>query len=65
MCCGKFVGTWDAIWLAIEYDVEIVIPFLMVCFEWLNPTSINASNANVVDVGEDFEKKYVWCGGFH
>jgi hypothetical protein len=36
----------------------------MVCFEWLNLIAINASNvnANVVDVGEDFEENMFGVG---
>jgi len=36
----------------------------MVCFEWLNLIAINAFNvnANVVDVGEDFEENMFGVG---
>jgi len=58
MCCGKFVGMWECLRLAIEYDARIVIHFLMVCFEQLKPyIVINAFIVIViVDVGEDFEE---------
>jgi hypothetical protein len=58
MCCGKFVGMWECLRLAIEYDVRIVNHLLMVCFEQLNPyIVINAFIAIVtVDVGKDFEE---------
>jgi hypothetical protein len=60
-CCVKFVGTWECIRLATKYDAKIVIPFLMVYFEWLNFTTVNASTiVVVVDVGEDFEENM--CG---
>jgi hypothetical protein len=57
--CFKFLhvvdnllGHGNAIWLAITYDARIVIPPLMVCFEWLNLTIINTSTTvAVVDVG--------------
>jgi hypothetical protein len=26
--------------LASKYDVKVVVPFLMVCFDWLNPITI-------------------------
>jgi hypothetical protein len=52
------LGHGNAIRLAIEYDAKIVIPFLMVCFEWLNPITISASTfATTVDVVvEEFEE---------
>jgi hypothetical protein len=51
------LGHGNAIWLTIKYDARIVIPLLMVCFERLNLTTVNASTTIViVDVGEDFEK---------
>jgi len=52
------LGHGNAIRLAIKYDAKIVIPFLMVCFEWLNPIAINASTvATIVDVVvEEFGK---------
>ncbi len=44
--------------MAIEYDAKIVIPLLMVCFEWLNPIAISASTvATIVNVVvEEFEE---------
>jgi hypothetical protein len=30
--CGNLVGR-DTIWLASKYDVKVVIPFLIVCFD--------------------------------
>jgi hypothetical protein len=35
----KTVGRGNAIYLAFEYDVKVVIPFLMVCFDKLNPST--------------------------
>jgi hypothetical protein len=35
-CCEKLGGTWTAIWLASKYDVKVVSPLLMMCFDWLN-----------------------------
>jgi hypothetical protein len=32
----NLVGCRNAIQLTFEYDVKVV-PFLMVCFDWLNP----------------------------
>jgi hypothetical protein len=26
--------------LASKFDVKVVVPLLMVCFDWLNPTAI-------------------------
>jgi hypothetical protein len=28
--------------LASKYDVKVVVPLLMVCFDWLNPTTITS-----------------------
>jgi hypothetical protein len=52
------LGHGNAIRLAIEYDAKIVIPLLMVCFEWLNPIAISASTvATIVNVVvEEFEE---------
>jgi hypothetical protein len=35
VCCivQNLVGYVNAIWLAFEYDVNIVVPLLMVCFD--------------------------------
>jgi hypothetical protein len=35
----NYVGCGEAICLASKYDVKIVIPLLMTCFDKLNPTS--------------------------
>jgi hypothetical protein len=32
----------NAIQLASEYDVKVVVPFFMVCFDRLNPTTITS-----------------------
>jgi len=45
----NLVGRENAIWLTSKYDMKVVIPFLMVCFEWLNPI-VNACIIVVVDV---------------
>jgi hypothetical protein len=34
------VGRGNVIKLAFENDVKIVIPLLMVCLEWLNPSIV-------------------------
>ncbi len=36
MNCEKLVGHGNAIWIAYEYDLKIMIPLLMTCFETLN-----------------------------
>jgi len=53
----NLLGHGNAIRLATKYDVIIVI-ILMVCFEWMNPTAINASIAiaTIDVVGEEFEE---------
>jgi hypothetical protein len=38
----KLVGCGYAIQLASKYDVKVVVPFLMVCFDRLNPTTITS-----------------------
>jgi hypothetical protein len=35
----NLVGHGNVIQLAFEYDLKAMIPFLMVCFETLNPTT--------------------------
>jgi hypothetical protein len=63
-CTGKLGGTCKCNPININYDVKIVIPLLMACFDQLNPT-INASSIRVVDdVGLDFEENtcLVWGG---
>jgi hypothetical protein len=54
----------NAIQLTIEYDAKIVVPLFMVCFEQLNPTTINAFiDAVTIDVvGEEFEKNMFGVG---
>ncbi len=61
----NLLGCGNAIRPAIEYDAKIVIPLLMVCFEQLNPTTVNAF-ATIVTIeamGEEFEKNMfgVWA----
>jgi len=45
----NLVGHGDAIRLAFEYDVKVVVPLLMVCFDKLNPIA-NTSIVVVFDV---------------
>jgi len=33
----NFMGCGDVIELTFKYDIKVVIPLLMVCFDWLNP----------------------------
>ncbi len=60
----NLLGRQNVIQLAIEYDVKIVIPFLMVCFEWLNFIAINASATIVIVdvVGEKFDENMFGVG---
>ncbi len=59
----NLLGCGNAIQLVTEYDVSIVIPLLMVCFEQLNPIAINALVVVVVDVvGEEFEENMFGVG---
>ncbi len=50
--------------MVTKYDAIIVIPFSMVCCEWLNPTAINAFVVAVaVDVAsEKFEENMFGVG---
>jgi hypothetical protein len=61
----NLLGHGNAIRLAIEYGAKIVISLLMVYFEQLNPTTVNAFATIVtVDVvGEEFEKYMFGVGG--
>jgi len=54
----NLLGCGNAIQLATKYDARIVIPLLMVCFERLDPTTMNAFVvATTIDVvGEEFEE---------
>ncbi len=60
----NLLGGGNAIQLAIEYDAKIVIPLFMVCFEQLNPTTINAfTDAVTIDVvGEELKKHMFGVG---
>jgi hypothetical protein len=49
----NLLGHGNAIRLATEYDGRIVVPLLIIYFELLNPSTINAP---VDVVGEEFEK---------
>jgi hypothetical protein len=60
----NLVGCGYAIWLVFEYDVKVVIPFLMVCFDWLNP-STNAVLGTMVDVTRLGLEKDMFGVGFH
>jgi len=55
------VGCGNAIRLASEYDAKVVNSLCMVCFEWLNPSSI-AIITIVDDVGLEFEKNMFGMG---
>jgi hypothetical protein len=46
----NLVGHGIATWLVFKYDVKVVIPFLMMCFDWLNLTA-NAYVVTSLDVG--------------
>jgi hypothetical protein len=55
------VGCRNAIKLASKYDAKVVIPLLMVCFEWLNPSGITIITI-VDDVGLELEKNMFGIG---
>ncbi len=65
----SFMGCGNAIYLAIEFDVKEVIPFLMIVFDWLNlivkaiitpcdelVLQIEKEDGNVFDVGTSMEE---------
>ncbi len=52
MSCGKFGGHGDAIQLAFEYDLKVMFPFSMVCFETLNHTVEACTSTNHDDLEE-------------
>jgi hypothetical protein len=55
-CNEKLGGTCKCNPISIDYDVKVVIPLLMACFDQLNHI-VNASTLKVVDdVGLDFEE---------
>jgi hypothetical protein len=47
--------------LAFEYNAKVVIPLLMVCFEWLNPNII-ASAITTNDVELEFDENMFGMG---
>ncbi len=55
------VGRGNVIRLASKYDVKIVIPLLMVCFEWLNPSTIAIVRADD-DVRLELEENILGWG---
>jgi hypothetical protein len=58
----NLMGHVNVIQLTSKYDIKVVIPFLIVCFDWLNLTT-NASITIVVDVARlKLEKKIFGVG---
>jgi hypothetical protein len=55
------VGHGNVIRLASKYDVKIVIPLLMLCFEWLNPSIVAIVKADD-DVRLEFEENILGWG---
>jgi len=53
---GKLGGCGNAIRLAFEYDVKVVVPLLMVCFDQLNPIVGTSTIATIDVVGPKLEK---------
>jgi hypothetical protein len=52
----NYVGHGETICLASKYDVKIIIPLLMTCFDQLNPTS--QGYGTIIDVPTfHFEQK--------
>jgi hypothetical protein len=49
------VGCGNVIRLTSKYDAKVVIPLLMVCFEWLNPNTIGVITT-IDDVRLELEK---------
>ncbi len=53
------MGHENAIRLAFEYDVKVVVPFLMVCFDRLNHVASTPAN---VAIGPKLEKNMSMVG---
>jgi hypothetical protein len=41
----SFVGHENVIQLTFEHDAKVVIPFLIMCFEQLNPSTISSTTS--------------------
>jgi hypothetical protein len=64
----NLVGSGDAIQLSFEYDLKVVIPLFISCFETLNPTIETCASfghgdelkdeGNMFDVGASFEESF-------
>ncbi len=64
----NLVGSGDAIWLSFKYDLKVVIPLLITCFETLNPTIETCTSfghgdefkneGNMYGVGASFEESF-------
>jgi len=64
----NLVGSGDAIQLSFEYDLKVVIPLFITCFETLNPTIETCASfgygdefkdeGNMFGVGAFFEESF-------
>ncbi len=60
---GIFGGKWDVIWLVSKYDVKVVIPFFMACFDQLNLTTTSSVVVKVDVVRLELEENMFGVGG--
>jgi hypothetical protein len=54
MNCEKLVGHGNAIWLVYEYDLKIMSPLLMTCFETLN---LNVKTCTFANHGDELQNE--------
>ncbi len=62
------MGSGDAIRFSFEYDLKVIIPLFITCFETLNPTietcasfghgDVLKDEGNMVGVGASFEESF-------
>jgi hypothetical protein len=48
--------------LAFEYDVKVIVPLLMVCFDWLNHVTSTASIIVIDATGPKVEENMFMVG---
>ncbi len=57
------VGSGNVIWLVSKYDVKVVIPFFMACFDQLNLTTTPSVVVEVDVVRLELEENMFGVGG--
>jgi hypothetical protein len=59
---ANLVRRRNAIRLAFEYDVKVVVPLLMVCFDWLNPIASTSVIVAIDATGSKLEENMFRLG---